>query len=118
MITRKVEDFWQSVEQGNEPAPDLDSDLRAMCAAWLGVDESRELDWAEHDRAEDWFTRYAEALAAANAADAEKDRIRAEMLVAMGDAIRARHPAGQVTAKVVTRGERSRREIRVSPRKG
>lgn len=117
IIEKHALEFWDSISRQVAPSPDYDKDLQAMYHTLTNVDDGRELDWQNNEWANAQVLAYKEASERERAAKEIKDRIRAEVLDAIGPAIRARCATGNITAKVTDRWGRDRRDLRITPKR-
>ena len=118
LILERVEDFWVRVREGLPPAPDYDKDLQAMLRVMTAVEDGREVHHHGDPWWEDRIQAYAMARDRANAAENIKKVLKAEILEAIGKAIRVKCTNGSITAKNTDRWGAPRRDLRITPAKG
>jgi predicted phage-related endonuclease len=117
MIMERSKEFWASADAGIAPSPDIDKDLAIMLKTMTNVDEGRELHFHGDDWWESRFLAYKQAANREKGAKEIKDTIRAEVLEAMGPAIRVKCTNGTVGAKNTDRWGATRRDLRITPKR-
>ena len=88
-IEAEVEAFWASIAADNEPPIDWSADFRTVAQLYGHADEARVCNLRGDDEALGYARRYLAAREKRKAAEVEREQMKAQLLLKIGDARRA-----------------------------
>ncbi len=86
IIERRVAEFWESIEAGIPPAPNYAADAETISQLYRNAEAGKSLDLTGDNRLPSLLTEYEHAAGMRRRHEREAKALRAEILVAIGDA--------------------------------
>lgn len=98
-IIQKAAEFWKSIKDCEEPAPDFKRDASFIKSLYQAVSPEKTIQ--ANERIEELVKRYKVAADEAKAAEEEKDAFKAELLTLIGDAEKVKGEGFSISANLV-----------------
>ena len=102
-LVQMIGQFWRDVADGIEPAPDFQRDARFIAKLYGYAEPGKVIDWRNGQRADvaALLQQYRQLGELAKQTESERDAIKAQILLLIGDAEKVMTDAGTISAGVV-----------------